>query len=165
LVFGQGLERRFLQAIAEILSSPSSTLSTTVVLPEPILKLYSGNKAYSKLRLEMETNQTQLLEELQRLSLGLSNSNTLILKLNNGSTLCQFLAHGLVTHTVLVKCELLATALWQVSSVGIIDGTDFMIFKNAFPKFSLHIKARQLYAEFGVQQPELDLDLQRLLVA
>ncbi|NDK55712.1 hypothetical protein [Pontibacter fetidus] len=113
----------------------------------------------------MNTAQTRLVEELQELSLGLNESNTLIFKEVNGTLLCQFLMHGLVCHTVTVTCELLAKALWQISSMGIIDGADFMIFKNVFDKFSLHLKARQLYTELGVQQPDLNIELQNLLVA
>ncbi|MBB6610913.1 hypothetical protein H7F15_07690 [Pontibacter sp. Tf4] len=113
----------------------------------------------------MNTSQTRLVEELQELSAGLNESNTLILKEINGSLMCRFIMHGLVRHTVNVTCPLLAYALWQISSVGIIDGNDFMIFKNAFGKFSLHIKARQLYAELGLQHPDADLELQNLLVA
>jgi hypothetical protein len=113
----------------------------------------------------MDTSLTRLVKELKELSIGLNDSNTLILKQNNGSTLCQFLSHGLVCHTVTVNCEQLAAALWLVSSVGIIDGSDFMIFKNVFDRFSLHVKSRQLYAELGLQQPDLDIELQNLLVA
>ena len=113
----------------------------------------------------MDTSRTQLVKELQELSHGLKDSSTLILKQNEGALLCQFLSHGLVNHTVTVSCQQLVSALWKVSSMGIIDGTEFMIFRNVFDKFSLHVKARQLYAELGVQQPEMDLDLQSLLVA
>lgn len=113
----------------------------------------------------MNTSQTRLVEELQELSLGLLDSNTLILKQINGSMLCQFLSHGLVNYTVMVTSQLLATTLWQLSSLGIIDGSDFVVFKNVFSKFCLHVKARQLYAELGVQQPNLDLELQNLLAA
>lgn len=113
----------------------------------------------------MNTSRTLLVEELEKLSLGLLNSNTLLLKQINGSLLCQFLSQGLVNYTVTVTSQLLATTLWQVSSLGIINGSDFVVFKNVFSKFSLHVKTRQLYAELGVQQPDLDLELQNLLAA
>jgi hypothetical protein len=110
----------------------------------------------------MKTSLTRLTEELQALSFGLSNSNTLILKQQQDSTMCQFLSQGLVCHTVTIHCHLLATALWQLSSCGIIGGTDFMVFRNVFSKFSLHIKTRQLYAELGLQLSDYVLELQNL---
>ncbi|MDO6389556.1 hypothetical protein Q4E40_05420 [Pontibacter sp. BT731] len=113
----------------------------------------------------MNTSHVRLVEELQALSLGLPTSSTLTLKHINGSMLCQFLSHGLANHVVTVTNQQLATALWQVSSSGIIDGSDFVVFKNVFSKFSLHVKTRLLYAELGVQQPDLDIELQNLLVA
>jgi hypothetical protein len=65
----------------------------------------------------------------------------------------------------MVTNKLLATTLWQVSSLGIVDGFDFVAFKNAYSKFSMHVKAKQLYAELSVQRFDLDLALQSLSVA
>ncbi|RAU82903.1 hypothetical protein [Pontibacter arcticus] len=121
---------------------------------------YNGNYSYI-----MDTCRTQLLKELHQLSLAFCDNNTLLLKKTEGVLHCQFLYHGLANTTVTVKSSVLAQALWHISSLGIIEGADYLVVKNGFSKFCLHVKTLQLYAELSSHHPALTLAPQNLLVA
>ncbi|MBC5772734.1 hypothetical protein H8S95_01550 [Pontibacter sp. KCTC 32443] len=113
----------------------------------------------------MVTGQTILLQELHNLSIGLAKSNTLILKQQNSTLACQFLSGGLTTHEVQVKVKLLVNALWQASTLGIIEGANYTAFRNDFDNFSFHIKARFVYLELILAPAELVENISKLQVA
>lgn len=109
--------------------------------------------------------QTEFMRELEELATWLMNSNLLILKENGALLECQFIWGGLVRHIVHVRNEILTAALKQKSERGIIEGATFNAFKNNFSSFSLHVKARQLYAELSARPTEYVLEFQQLAIA
>lgn len=92
------------------------------------------------------------MEALEELSAGLRNSTTLLIKEKDNLLECQFLNGGLVHCTVYITCKFLAAAVLQESIHGIIEGERFISFKNSFSRFSLKVKARQLYYDLSSRQ-------------
>ncbi|MEJ8756853.1 hypothetical protein WG947_07605 [Pontibacter sp. H259] len=88
-----------------------------------------------------------LMNELYGLSVGLQQANTLILNQAGEYLECGFLQGGLVIHTVAVHDKVLAAALRQECVMGILEGPQFMQFKNTFSLFSLRVKSRKIYLE------------------
>ena len=105
------------------------------------------------------------MEELSRLSSGLMHSSALLLQRHGPLLECLFLREGLVHQVVIVTCPVLAAALVQESSAGILEGAEFAAFRFNFDRFSLHVKARKLYQELCSTPPLIPLERQRLAVA
>jgi hypothetical protein len=91
--------------------------------------------------------------ELNRLHEGLTNSNTLIIKNAVTGLECSFLKDGFEKQVVIIKDDVLAAELSVAGVNGIIEGTDFQVFRNTFDSFSLRVKARKLYQELNSSLP------------
>lgn len=91
--------------------------------------------------------------ELNRLHEGLTNSNTLIIKNAGTGIECYFLKEGFEKQVVIIKDDVLAAELACAGVNGIIEGTDFQVFRNKFDSFSLRVKARKLYQELNSSMP------------
>jgi hypothetical protein len=106
-----------------------------------------------------------LIKELQDLATGMMNSNTLLLRKIGPALECRFTMEGIERHRTIVKCEILAEALLQKSTFGILEGAMFVEFKNSFDSFSLHVKAMHLYNKLNATLPLYIAERQNLAVA
>jgi hypothetical protein len=109
--------------------------------------------------------QIQLLKELSAFSTCLGNSNMLVLKKEANLLECQFIMGGLTRHVLRIRNKAFAKALQQLNAQGIIEGASFTALKHTFSRFSLHVKAKQLYFELSIGQPDNAFEGQQLAVA
>ncbi|MFT2009889.1 hypothetical protein ACMA1I_14515 [Pontibacter sp. 13R65] len=93
------------------------------------------------------------MKELEKLRKGLSVGNILLIKDYGNSLNCIFMKDGLAKLTFNVKDDNLVEALRLKGEHGIVEGANFMSFKNSFDSFSLHVKARKLYEELNYNLP------------
>jgi hypothetical protein len=110
-------------------------------------------------------DQFRLLKELKAFSACLRNSTVLVLKQKEGSLECQFVKRGLICHVLQVRSKVLAEALQQLNAQGIVKGASFNALQYSFGNFSLHVKAKQLYAELCDSKPAYAPEAAQLAVA
>jgi hypothetical protein len=57
---------------------------------------------------------------------------------------CSFIKEGLVYDNFSIENKMLASALHEKSTNGIVEGNSFERLKNSYEWFSLHVKSRML---------------------
>lgn len=87
------------------------------------------------------------MKDLENIRVGLMNSTSLLIKDIGNKITCSFVKEGMVKHSITVNDEMLAIALRHASVGGILEGSDFQVFRSKFDTFSLHVKAAKLYKE------------------
>lgn len=87
------------------------------------------------------------MEELDRLKVGIENSQTMLLKTEDHGLACSFLKGGLVQDNFIVKDEDLAQALKQTGINGVVEGHTLERLRHNYGWFSLRVKSRKLLKE------------------
>mgnify|MGYP005749688431 CR=1 FL=1 len=87
------------------------------------------------------------MEDLDRLQKGLGKSHVLIYKNEDQGMKCSFVKEGLVVDSFVIEDDVLANALAEKGTNGIVEGSNFQMLRNNYDWFSLSVKTKQLYKE------------------
>ncbi|GAB3204033.1 hypothetical protein ABID22_003257 [Pontibacter aydingkolensis] len=87
------------------------------------------------------------MKELDRLKEGLVESHVLLYKNEDRGLTCSFVKEGLVVDSFTIKDNVLAQALSEKGTNGIVEGINFQQLRNNYDWFSLSVKTKKLYEE------------------
>ncbi|MEJ8757267.1 hypothetical protein WG947_09690 [Pontibacter sp. H259] len=88
-----------------------------------------------------------IVEELERLRVGLENSQTMVVRESTDGLKCSFIKHGLVQDDFMVKDEVVADVLSESGLTGIVEGKSFEKLRSNYGWFSVRVKSRKLLKE------------------
>ncbi|MER2997537.1 hypothetical protein [Pontibacter populi] len=89
------------------------------------------------------------MEELERLKMGLENSQTMVIKDSEDGLNCSFIRYGLVQDNFLVKDEELVNVLSETGFKGIVEGNNFERLRSNYGWLSVRVKSRKLLKELA----------------
>ena len=87
------------------------------------------------------------MKDLDRLKQGLGESNVLLYKNDDQGLKCSFVREGLVVDSFVIEDDVLANALAEKGTNGIVEGSNFQMLRNNYDWFSLSVKTKKLYKE------------------
>lgn len=87
------------------------------------------------------------MKDLDRLKEGLGASSVLLYKNDDQGLQCSFVREGLVVDSFVIEDDVLANALAEKGTNGIVEGSNFQMLRNNYDWFSLSVKTKQLYKE------------------
>lgn len=85
------------------------------------------------------------MKELDRLKEGLGESHVLLYKNEDRGLECSFVREGLVVDSFVIEDNVLAQALCEKGTNGIVEGINFQMLRNNYDWFSLSVKSKKLY--------------------
>ena len=87
------------------------------------------------------------MKELDRLKEGLGESHVLLYKNEDKGLKCSFVKEGLVVDSFVIEDNVLARALTERGTNGVVEGPNFHMLRNNYDWFSLSVKSKKLYEE------------------